>query len=429
MMRTRIFSRLLLCLMAALPLVMPSSAANAQSPWGIRPHASLRNVIHRVTRMPHDSDLQRRARALGLNVVNVMWEDTGRFAGSSVGPNISDLTLQVREPIGRGRYRTHLLPVIRHPNFTDRTADIPADSLWVRIGNHREGGELDTVPLTEVLQNLRTVLSNGSSLLGSDDFLAPRDTHFLVSAQHVFMPLPRRGNVEFSPVLFNYQSAPASPAVLTLLITRQGTSATVIENRPGDQSFQGWGQQLFYNHEGQRTFFTAERRSAVESRIEQGNTTEQDQGALEEGADMVMIVQVPLVHRRRRMGFGFSGMGSGGGGAGPSSMAPPSRNERGRSDVEAAVIGHGEDLGPYREMSGLRLVRDARFPIRITVQFYRATSNGVVSAADLRDVHRQIERVYEEGDFVGSLVVPREQRRRPTDWLRHRPVHSHLIPQ
>jgi hypothetical protein len=26
----------------------------------------------------------------------VVWEDTGRFQGSSVGPNISDLTLQVR---------------------------------------------------------------------------------------------------------------------------------------------------------------------------------------------------------------------------------------------------------------------------------------------------------------------------------------------
>ena len=88
------------------------------------------------------------------------------------------------------------------------------------------------------------MLSDPDSLLGSDDLSAPRDTHYLVSAQHVFMPLPRRGQAEFSPVLFNYQSSPRNPAVAVLMISRQGTSATIIDNRRGDQSFQGWGQQL-----------------------------------------------------------------------------------------------------------------------------------------------------------------------------------------
>jgi len=322
--------------------------------------------------------------------------------------------------------------VIRHPNFTDRTADIPADSIWVRIGNHEEGDELEEVRLTDILRNLRTVLSDDGSLRGSGNFLAPRDTHFLVSAQHVFMPLPRRGDVEFSPVLFNYQSAPSNPAVLTLLITRQGTSATIIENRPGDQSFQGWGQQLFHNHEGQRTFFTAERRSAVRDRIQRGEAREQDQGALDPGADMVMIVQVPLVHRnvgRGLGGFGMQGYGSGGGGNAATDSAPTSRSRSARSDVEAAVIGHGEALGPFYEMGGQRLVRDRRFPIRITVQFYRATSNGVVSAQDLRDVHDQIERVYEDGDYVGSLVVPRNAQRRPTDWIRSDNLRRPFEPQ
>ena len=143
-----------------------------------------------------DHSLQSRARERGLNVVNVMWEDTARNAGSSLGPNISDLTLQVREPIGRGRYRTHLLPVIRYPNFSDRTADIPADEIWVRVGNHEDADDLGTVPLNEVISNLRSVLTHPDSLLGSDDLSAPRDTHYLVSAQHVFMPLPRRGRAE-----------------------------------------------------------------------------------------------------------------------------------------------------------------------------------------------------------------------------------------
>jgi hypothetical protein len=71
-------------------------------------------------------------------------------------------------------------------------------------------------------------------------------------------------------------------------------------------------------------------------------------------------------------------------------------------------------------MGGLRLERDPRFPVRVTVQFYRATSNGVIDEQDLVDVKRQIDRVYEDGDFVGSLVVPEDGRTRPTEWQRIR---------
>jgi len=396
----------------------PISSGEAQGgPWGIH-RDRFAETIERVVSMPGDADLQQRVAARGLNVVNVMWEDTGRFQGSSIGPNISDLTLQVRETVAGGGVRTHLLPVIRHPNFSDRTADVPARNVWVRVGNQREGGRLEAVPLTEVLAHLGSYLSSPESLLGSGNLLAERDTHFLVSAQHVYVPLESEGRAEFNPVIFNYQSAPGSPAVLTLLATRQGTSITVVENRPGDQSFQGWGEQLYFNHGGQRTVFTAERRSAVAARIEAGNATAQDEGALEEGADMMLLVQVPLRHRNAGYLSGLVDEESatyGAGGGMPSASAPMARRSR-SSDVEAAVIGHGEDLGPFYEAGGLRLVRDERFPVRITVQFYRATSNGVISDEDLEAVHRSIERVYSDGDFVGSLVVPDGDRTRPTEW-------------
>jgi hypothetical protein len=399
-----------------------AAAPQAQaSGWGIRPGASFSRTIERVTAMPQDRELQTRARSLGLGVVNVMWEDTGRSPGSALGPNISDVTLQVREPLANGGTRTHLLPVIRHPNFTDKTADIPAEDMWVRVGNHRSSRGLEAVPLREVLGNLKAYLSDPDSLLGDGDFTAERDSHFLVSAQHVFVPLPKRGQAEFNPVIFNYQSAPGSPAVLTLLVTREGTSATVIENSRGDQSYQGWGQQLFFNESGERATFTAERKSAVKARIAQGEGTAADEGALEEGADMMMIVQVPLKHRN----VGFLG-GLGGSMADVPAAAAEgapmarARRSRGASNVEQAVLGHGQAEGPFREMGGLELERDPRFPVRVTVQFYRATSNGVISAADLRAVKRQIDEVYENGDFVGSLVVPDGERTRPTDWLRTR---------
>lgn len=376
------------------------------------------DVIRKVEAMPNDYDLQQRANRQGLNVMNVMWEDTGRGLGSAIGPNISDLTLQVREPFSNGN-RTHLLPVIRYPNFTDKTGDVRADKLWVRVGNQKPGGELAAVPLTDVLKNLRNYLSTPSSLRGNDNFLAKRDTHFLVSAQHVFVPVPKGGKAEFTPVLFNYQSAPGSPAVLTLLVTREGMSATVIENKGGSQSEQAWGQQLFFNHAGQRTTFTAERKSDVEARVEQGRAQASDEGALEEGADMLMVVQVPLKHKQ--VGY-LPGLGALGGAvadmAAPSAKAAESAPSMApmKDDVEQAVIGHGEDQGPFAEMNRLHLERDASFPVRVTVQFYRATSNGVVSERSLADVKRLIDRVYQDADYVGSLVVPESDRKRPTEW-------------
>ena len=425
--------------------VAPPATVPPPPPWGIVsggnpgqtplpptprpvPPPDFARIIDRVVNMPFDDDLVSRARRYGLDVLNVTWEDTGRNIGSSVGPNISDLTLQVREPVG-GADRTHLLPVLRFPNFSDTTADVRLDKLWVRVGNQDRRTSMVTVPLTELLSNMRAYLSDPSSLASSGNFLRRRDTHALVSAQHVFMPLPSTGKAEFTPVLYNYQSNRANPAVLTLLVTREGTSATIIENWSGDQSYQSWGQQLFFNNKGQRTTFTAERRSAVKARIDSRRAQAGDAGALDEGADMVMVIQVPLVHRMDYFeqevnaaadSVAAAPQPAAGATSKKSASASASAETRERSDVEAAVIGHGQDGGPFGEMQGMRLERDEQFPIRITVQFYRATSNGVVSDADLNEVKSQIDAVYRNGDAIGSLVVPNGDRPRPTAWKRAR---------
>ncbi|MFH1809897.1 MAG: hypothetical protein ABIJ09_14220 [Pseudomonadota bacterium] len=411
--------------LGGLTLALVAPRSHAETGWGIR-EKSFGEVIQQVVSMPSDGDLQQRAQSHGFNVVNVMWEDTGRAGGSSVGPNISDLTLQVRENLGNNSWQTHLLPVIRYPNFEDKTGDIPVDKLWIRVGNQQKGGKPVAVPLKEVLSNLKEYLSHADTLQGNGNFMADKDSHFLVSAQHVFLPIPKSGKAEFNPVLFNYQSAPGNPAMLTLLATREGTSATVIDNRGGDQSSQGWGQQLFYNNAGQKTVFTAERKSDVKARIESGQAKPSDEGALEEGADMMMIIQVPLKHENRGYMQGMEMEASAG--AAMDDMAPmaaeapaPSAKSAMRSDVEKAVLGHGDDLGPFEEMQNYKLERDTRFPIRITVQFYKATSNGVVSDQDLVDVADSIGKVYKSADYVGSLVVPEGQRNRPTDWIKDNP--------
>jgi hypothetical protein len=115
---------------------------------------------------------------------------------------------------------------------------------------------------------------------------------------------------------------------------------------------------------------------------------------------MVMVIQVPLKHREAPS-YGYGGFG----GMVMESAPAPKAASRGRSDVEVAVIGHGPVEGPFSELGHLPIERDPRFPIRVTVQFYRATATGVVTAEDIAAVRAQIDRVYRDADYVGSLVT------------------------
>ncbi|MEA5449297.1 hypothetical protein VB780_12005 [Leptolyngbya sp. CCNP1308] len=361
-----------------------------------------RQVIERTQAMVHDPIARQLAESFNLNVLNVTWEDTGRFYGSSVGPNISDMTIQVQQqdPVSR-QHQLHLMPVIRHPNFEDISADIPLDSFFLQVGNEK-GEDLRRVALSEVLGDLRSYLNTPDSWSGRGrSLLAPqRDSHVLVSAQACFLPIPQEGMATFNPVLFNYQSRPGDPAVLTILATREGTSVTVIDNqRDGFEAGQTWGQRLFFNKNGERASFTGQRLSdfqVVENPAERpGEAAEDDT----EGLNMVLLIQVPLKQRAPMGQSSFDGM------LAPLAAAPAMEASRAPSDVEAAVIGHGAVEGPFTEIDNLAIERDPDYPIRVTVQFYKATSNGVVSEADMAEIREQIDRVYAEADYVGSLVV------------------------
>ena len=190
-----------------------------------------------------------------------------------------------------------------------------------------------------------------------------------------------------------------------------------------ERSGSGSGQEIYFNNKGQRAGFTAERKSDVESRIaaQGGPKTEDDRSSLAKGADVLFLVQVPLVHKNLGYLGGAMPLTMAAGGSAmksampaPPSAAPMAQSER--SDVEQAVLGHGPNLGPFNEGRELAFVRDTKFPIRVTVQFYKATSNGVVSDIDLDGISRSIGSVYEHAEFVGSLVLPEGDPRRPTSW-------------
>lgn len=402
--------------------VQPPTVTREEAPLvtDITHYRQYGQVIKRTKSMIRDLEAQRLAAEKDLQILDITWEDTGRFDNSSVGPNISDMTIQVEHRDPRtGEAQLHLMPVIRYPNFSDLTADVPMQRLSVLTGNEK-GEDVEPTLLAEVLEDLRDYLSEPSSWTGREQsLLAERDSHVLVSAQAAFLPIPESGEATFNPVLFNYQSYPGDPAVLTLLATREGTSATVIDNqRDGFDAGRTWGQRLFFNKNGERASLTGKRIS--DFRAEQAEQTEDGTTTLppveiseEEGLNMVMLIQVPL--KQKEPFSNNFGVAADSGVMMESAAAPAAPTQQRASNVEAAVIGHGPVEGPFTEIDDLAIERDPNFPIRVTVQFYKATDNGVVSEADLAEIDEQIKRIYDDADYVGSLVTD-GRTRRPTEY-------------
>ncbi|MBA2543072.1 MAG: hypothetical protein H0V17_25750 [Deltaproteobacteria bacterium] len=269
--------------------------------------------------------------------------------------------------------------------------------------------------LGELLQHPDRYLSApDQGRIKGGSLFAKRDTHALVSAQHAFLPVPKEGKATFWPVIFNYQSSKKNPAVLTILVTRQGTSMTIIDNaRDTVGGGDSRGQRLYFNHGGLKAPLIAERLADVKA----SGTTANGENAQDLAADsnVLMLIQVPLKYREPRRASPMKSMDKAPASVG-SGVAEQQRS-RGGSDVDVAVLGHGPVEGPYTELDGLAIERDARFPVRVTLQFYQATSNGVVSNTDVKSMLAQIRKVYGKGDYVGSLVLPSGlDRTRPTNW-------------
>lgn len=370
------------------------------------PGTPYEEAIRRTAQMVSDADAQRLVQRTGLNLLNLTWEDTGRYKNSAVGPNISDMTIQVASTERNGRREVRLMPVIRHPNFSDKTADIGAGDFTLLVGNQM-GRPLRRVSLEEFLKNPDRYMSDPGSWRSRERTLwSDRDRHVLVSAQACFLPVPARGKATFNPVLFNYQSTKDNPAVLTILATREGTSMTVVDNhRDAFSSEWGWGQRLFHNQNGMRASLTGERMSDF---IGRGGRNEGPGGVqvADSALNMVLLIQVPLKYKEVRRDY-LESMAP--------SAAPGGAVAKRSRGIENAVIGHGDLEGPFTEVGGLSVERDPRFPVRVTVQFYKATEDGQIRADDVREIKRDLDRVYEDADYVGSLVTE-GRTGRPTEY-------------
>lgn len=126
-----------------------------------------------VSSLVNDRETQDLLNAHGLRAHSVTWEDTGRSKGSCWGPNISDMTLVTKKG-------DRLMPVIRKPNFSDVTDDVPIDTFNLYVGNEKNTEtERKTVNLHKFLQNISQYTENTNQF----DLTDARDDVVLTSSQ------------------------------------------------------------------------------------------------------------------------------------------------------------------------------------------------------------------------------------------------------
>ena len=346
---------------------------------------SLTRTIANITR---DQDLQRRLKSMGLTAVNVTWEDTGRSKDSSVGPNISDMTLQVDD---------ERMPVIRAPNFSDKTVDVSIDKFNVTVGNENGSG-LKRIPLKEYLENIGKYTSSNVP-----NMYRPRDASVLVSGQACILPLSD-GKVSFNVALYNYQSEREDPAVLTIMATEQGTSAQVLDNETTG---------LYFNDNGKAVDMVAKR--LADDRAARGVTAQGPMSAEEQAKNVVYVFQVPL-KTKPRAPRAYASLCSYGGNLECCAMSFDRGVALGAPrGMDDAILEKGTDVkGPFEGTRGLALERDDRFPIRATIQFYRVTDSTFIPNEPLEQFQKQLECVYSKGANEGSLVTE-PNKGRPTE--------------
>jgi len=352
-----------------------------------------RTIIQNVIQMPYDRTATQLAGKYGFNISTVTWEDNARTKGSVWGPCISDMTLRVEDSN---------LPVIRSPNYQDLTWDVPIDKIPLVVGNEH-GEQLRTITLKEYLQSVPFFLHSSHKWKSSNiSLLAPRDSAVIMSSQACFLPVPKDGGeAKFNVAIFNYQSSKSNPAVLAIVANEKGTSAQIVENVGG-------GQKLYFNDNGKRCPFLGQRLS--EYRIEKGETDlSKPMSQEEKQKNMLLIIQIPLKHRVSApvmpYAFNFSNLQ-----APMSAMkcVPESCHSGLRqrtADVEDAIIKVGQAEGEFNEIGDVEIERDPDFPIRVTLQFYKATSNGVCDESHIATISNQIKESRKFGVAIGSLVV------------------------
>jgi len=466
------------------PILSKSAKSNANDSESKK---TLQDVIVKVTDMvSHDSTAQKLAKQQGLNITYVTWEDCARNKGSCWGPCISDMTLRVNDAC---------MPVIRAPNYDDKTWDVEMTKIPIVVGNHvvsnkdAQGETLQTISLKDYLSNFRDFMTNEQYRKKQVEIdltcqQENKDTHVIMSSQACFLPIISGQETKFNVALYNYQSQSRNPAVLVIVSTSKGSSAQIIEDR---------AQYLLFNNFGKKADFVGERVSDVRKKKGQTNVKDKKLSKQEKLDNVIVIVQVPLKKRfkeqyrggyeeeeddddsddddsdeedegiargveeekvnveaamvkvvdrttpvcrcgtqlqKYQVQYAYNGKGARCDGCRASIKgAETTFWHCAKEKCNAHYNGYdlclecGEKQLMFDELRGLLrdddkylLERDERYPVRCTLQYYKATDNGAVNKQVIGEIVTQLQASQKQADFMGSLVTEYNPKR-PTEWV------------
>jgi hypothetical protein len=369
------------------------------------------NLHKLVSNIIYNGSVRENLRRVGLEATGITWEDTGRSHGSCFGPNISDMTLIVKE-------KSTLMPVIRTPNFTDVTYDVPLSHFKLKVGNESAEAKSKTIPLQEYLTNLNKYCPDAKEDINL--FAEEKDVNVLCSTQCCVLPVASKGETEFGVQLFNYQSYDDNPAVLVILISKDGTSTQIIEKKT---------QRLLFNDKGIGKYFKIERLADQRARLDPTQKAKIDsftEMTIEEKtANVIMMIQVPLVckpnpKRGEKLDeiFGAGFMPCSCVVADCYSDGRESRS-RGAAGFDRGQVSVGSGTERFVGTKGLRLERDKRFPIRCTYQIYTVTDEDNIGVKDILDIAKQMDMVKKVAVDSGSLVTDADTLRTTKPDLMH----------
>lgn len=357
----------------------------------------------------------------GLVAQHISWEDTARSKNSCWGPNITDMTLRVEK---------ENMPVIRRPNFSDMTRDVP-------IGNFKLNIDGKVLTLDEYLKNFGKY-----SKTSTDSLFCERDSVVLTSTQCCVLPVEKGKNTDFCVRMFNYQSSKDQSAVLVITVSKNGTSV---------QTLSGETENLYFNKDGEAHFYRVERlEDSRERRGEQKTRVDsfkemKDEEKLE---NTLLVIQVPLKVERKELPPGMFGVyknaialgspcGSFSGenafcigvqndqgygeeegwffANGPQwcSTTPPKMRSTGAParGMDMGQLSIGKHAGTFPKLPD-KLIRDDRFPVRVVVQYYRATDGHNISEKNITDIAEQLNSVDSKAIDSGSLVLNQDTGRK-----------------
>lgn len=365
-----------------------------------------------VTNMTMNTSVHRLLQEHNLRMVKVSWDDIDRDFNSCVGNNITDMTLVVNNT---------RMPIIRPPNYTDITEDLPSDQLsGLRVGNEN-GSPLTCVTLEHYLKNI----SKYTNQRHTQNLWASRDATLLTRSQCCVLPCERKKSTQFCVELHNYRSTKQPTGILAIVVSNLGTSAQFIKS--------GCSEKIYLNFNGRAHKTSIERLQDRQERITgkscaklQAHTEMKQNESLD---NMLMIIQVPLKYNYRHMprslslsnnyacrAAAYSSASSSASLAGavntPSvDLETINRLSKKRSaGVDFGQLSLGSDVGPFNGLGLKKLERDEDKPISVTFQYYRVSDDSTLSQNEVQDIASQLGQARSVASASGSLVVDNQLR-------------------